>query len=60
MDPSQNGIGSNKSFLEKQYLYQRSSVLLTKEVGSKTAWTKADVEQHRDLLINAALAIFRP
>ena len=40
MDPAQNTIGGNDSFAIKQPLYQASSVVLTQEIGSKSAWTQ--------------------
>lgn len=60
IDPSQNTMGGNDSFFFKKSLYQASSVVLTQEIGSKASWTKTEVEDHENLLINAALAIFRP
>jgi uncharacterized protein with ParB-like and HNH nuclease domain len=59
LDPAQNNIGGNDNFSVKKLLYQKSSVLLTQEIGSKTAWTKSEIEAHQKLLIDAAVAIFR-
>jgi hypothetical protein len=60
MDPAQNNIGGNDSFAVKQPIYQTSSVLLTQEIGIKTAWTQQEIEDHKNLLIDAAVKIFRP
>jgi hypothetical protein len=60
MDPAQNTIGGNDNFIQKRSLYQNSSVILTKEIGEKTIWTKNEIENHQNLLINAAMTIFRP
>jgi len=60
MDPAQNTIGGNDVFIQKKPLYQNSSVMLTKEIGEKTSWTKNEIENHQDLLIDAAVKIFRP
>lgn len=59
MDPGENTLGSNDSFIIKQPLYQRSSVVLTHEIGSKTAWTQSEIEDHKNLLIDVALKVFR-
>ena len=59
LDPAQNNIGGNDNFSNKKSLYQKSSVVLTQEIGSKTAWTKSEIEAHQKLLIDAAVAIFR-
>ncbi|WP_287734538.1 HNH endonuclease family protein [Microcystis sp. M113S1] len=59
LDTAQNSIGGNENFSNKKPLYQKSSVLLTQEIGSKTAWTKSEIEAHQKLLIDAAVAIFR-
>ncbi|QGZ92514.1 DUF262 domain-containing protein [Microcystis aeruginosa] len=59
LDTVQNSIGGNDNFSTKKPLYQKSSVLLTQEIGSKTAWTKSEIEAHQKLLIDAAVAIFR-
>lgn len=60
MDPAQNTIGGNDSFVTKQPLYQASSVVLTQEIGSKSAWTQNEIDAHKNLLIDAAVVIFRP
>lgn len=60
MDPAQNNIGGNDSFAVKQPIYQTSSVLLTQEIGIKTAWTPQEIADHKNLLIDAAVKIFRP
>jgi hypothetical protein len=59
MDPAQNNVGSNDSFNIKRPLYQASSVVLTQEIGSKSAWTQSEIKDHMDLLADAALKIFR-
>ena len=60
MDPAQNNIGGNDSFTVKQPIYQTSSVLLTQEIGIKTVWTQQEIADHKNLLIDAAIKIFRP
>ncbi len=60
MDPAQNNIGGNDSFAVKQPIYQTSSVLITQEIGMKTAWTQQEIADHKNLLIDAAVKIFRP
>lgn len=60
MDPAQNTIGGNDNFIQKRKLYQNSSVILTKQIGEKTTWTKKEIENHQNLLIDATIAIFRP
>lgn len=60
MDPAQNNIGGNDSFAVKQPIYQTSSVLLTQEIGMNTAWTQQEIADHKNLLIDAAVKIFRP
>lgn len=60
MDPAQNSIGGNDAFANKAPLYQRSSALLTQEIGSQTAWTRNEIDSHQRLLIDAALKIFIP
>jgi hypothetical protein len=60
MDPAQNTIGGNESFTIKQTLYQSSSVLLTKEIGSKAAWMETEIDAHKISLIDIAILIFRP
>lgn len=60
MDPAQNTIGGNDNFIQKRELYQNSSVILTKEIGEKTTWTKNEIENQQNLLIDAAVKIFRP
>jgi hypothetical protein len=59
MDPAQNNVGSNDNFNIKRLLYQVSSVVLTQEIGAKSAWTKSEIKAHKALLIDAALKIFR-
>ncbi len=44
----------------KRTLYQNSSVMLTKEIGEKATWTKNEIENQQNLLIDAAVKIFRP
>ena len=60
MDPAQNTIGGNDSFIQKRSLYQNSSVMLTKEIGEKATWTTNEIENQQNLLIDAAVKIFRP
>lgn len=60
MDPQQNNLGYNDSFLHKKHLYEKSSVLLTQEIGTKTSWTLSEIENHENLLIEAAIKIFIP
>jgi uncharacterized protein with ParB-like and HNH nuclease domain len=60
MDTVENGRGDNDPFLTKKHLYQRSSVVLTQEIGTKTHWTVTEIESHERLLIDAAIAIFHP
>lgn len=60
MDLAQNTIGGNDVFIQKRSLYQNSSVILTKEIGEKTSWTKKEIENHQNLLIDIAITIFRP
>ena len=60
MDPAQNTIGGNDNFIQKRSLYQNSSVMLTKEIGEKATWTTNEIENQQNLLIAAAVKIFRP
>ncbi|MBD2577913.1 DUF262 domain-containing protein [Oscillatoria sp. FACHB-1406] len=60
MDPGQNTLGGNDPFMCKAPLYQQSSVLLTQEIGSKTTWTQIEINDQKELLIDAALKIFIP
>ena len=59
MDPAQNTLAGNENFLTKKPIYQASSVILTQEIGGKTAWKENEIEQHKDRLNDAALAIFK-
>ncbi len=58
MDPSQNDIGGNRSFVDKKVIYQASTVCLTKGIAGKAQWLKADIENHQNYLIDIALKIF--
>lgn len=60
LDPAQNTIGGNDSFDSKRVLYQSSSVVLTKEIGEKTVWTRKEIDDNRKLLIDIALKVFYP
>lgn len=60
MDPAQNTIGGDDVFIQKKSLYQNSSVMLTKEIGEQISWTKNEIENHQNLLVDAAIAIFHP
>jgi hypothetical protein len=60
MDPAQNTLGGNDPFTTKAPLYQQSSVLLTQEIGAKTIWTQTEIDDQKQLLIEAALKIFLP
>lgn len=60
MDPAQNTLGRNDPFTIKAPLYKQSSVLLTQEIGAKTRWTQSEIENQKQLLIDAALKIFLP
>jgi Protein of unknown function DUF262/Protein of unknown function (DUF1524) len=60
MDPAQNTLGGNDPFTSKAPLYQKSSVLLTQEIGAKTIWTQIEIDDQKQLLIDAALKIFLP
>jgi hypothetical protein len=60
MDTVENVRGDNDPFLTKKHLYQRSSVVLTQEIGTKTDWTVTEIEIHQQSLIDAAIAIFHP
>jgi hypothetical protein len=60
MDPKQNATGGNAAFSVKKPLYLASSVLLTQEIGQKSAWTPAEISTHQDALINAAMKVFLP
>jgi len=58
MDPGQNNIGGNESFDDKKPLYQSSSVEITRKIGAKPAWTVAEIEAHKNFLLDAAVKIF--
>ncbi len=58
MDPQQNTIGDNDSFVNKKHLYQTSSVILTQEIGTNENWTVTEINTHENLLLNSAVAIF--
>ncbi|HEY9673681.1 MAG TPA: DUF262 domain-containing HNH endonuclease family protein [Waterburya sp.] len=60
MDPAQNTLGGNDAFMSKAPLYRASSVLLTQEIGAKTVWAQNEIDDHKQLLVNAALKIFLP
>ncbi|MBS9386231.1 MAG: HNH endonuclease [Dolichospermum sp. BR01] len=60
MDTVENVRGDNDPFLTKKHLYQRSSVVLTQEIGTKTDSTLTEIEIHQQSLIDAAIAIFHP
>lgn len=60
LDPAQNTIGGNESFFVKKELYQTSTVLLTREIATKTAWTQLEINANKDLLIGVALKVFNP
>lgn len=60
MDPAQNTLGGNDPFMSKAPLYQTSSILLTQEIGAKTVWAKNEIDDHKQLLVDAALKIFLP
>lgn len=58
LDPAQNTIGGNDSFDSKRLLYQSSSVVLTKEIGKKTDWTRKEIDDNKKLLTDIALKVF--
>lgn len=60
LDPAQNTIGGNDSFDLKRVLYQASSVVLTKEIGKKTDWTRTEIDDNKKLLTDIALKVFYP
>lgn len=60
MDPAQNTLGGNDPFTSKAPLYQKSSVLLTQEIGAKPIWAQTEIDDQKQLLIDAALKIFLP
>ena len=60
MDPSQNNLGGNDPFVDKVSLYKDSSVSLTQEIGAKEGWTCTEIDEHKQLLIDAAINIFIP
>ncbi len=60
MDPQQNRLGYNDPFLQKKHLYEKSSVILNKEISTKENWTTSDIEHNQEFLIDAALKIFIP
>lgn len=60
MDPAQNTLGSNEQFPNKKPLYLQSTVDLTKKIGNEINWTTTEIDNHRNFLINSAIAIFRP
>jgi hypothetical protein len=59
MDPEQNKTGGNDSFAMKRQLYRDSSVLFTQDIGAKTAWTRTEIDQQKDLLLEIAVKIFQ-
>lgn len=60
MDPAQNTMGGNDNFTIKKPLYQASSVDLTQKIGLNITWTHLEIEAHKNLLVDAAIKIFRP
>jgi hypothetical protein len=60
MDPGQNTLGGNEVFINKKNIYVQTAVEITKQIGTKQAWTLAEIEEHRDFLLDAAVAVFRP
>ncbi len=60
LDPAQNTIAKNNPFELKKTLFQQSSVELTKNIGLKPVWTKQEIANHKNMLIDIALKVFRP
>lgn len=60
LDPAQNVAGNDDGFLIKKPIYQNSSIFLTRdEVGEKMAWTKNEIESHKNLLVDIGMKVFR-
>ncbi|SHH63244.1 DUF262 domain-containing protein [Desulfofustis glycolicus] len=59
MDPSQNNIGGSQSFQYKKHIYLGSLAAMTQDIGNKADWTITEIEERRDFLLDAAVAIFR-
>lgn len=58
MDPAQNSIAGDKGFTDKKSEYQKSSVDITKKIGSLSTWGLQEISTHKNMLIDAALKIF--
>ena len=58
MGPSDNGKGSNDNFTIKKPLFLASSVLMNREIGTKTKWEKAEIESNLRYLKDIAKAVF--
>ena len=48
-----------ESKIDALEIIQNSSVILTKQIGEKTTWTQNEIENQQNLLIDAAVKIFR-
>ncbi len=59
MDPAQNSLAGNDGFESKVPIYLRSSVVLTREIGERTAWTRKEFDQHKENLKSIALNVFK-
>lgn len=58
MDPAQNSFAGNEPFTTKAPIYRTSSVKMLQEIGNKPIWQKADIDDHKDHLIEIALKVF--
>jgi hypothetical protein len=60
LDPAQNGTGADDDFQTKKPIYKISSICLTREeVAEKTAWTLAEVDNFKNLLVDIGMKVFR-
>lgn len=60
MDPGQNTLVGNESFVAKKPEFGRSAVKLTRQIGENAQWTSAEIDAHKNRLADIALKVFRP